>query len=179
MPCPDNYICPRGSPSPKPTCVSNFTHKIGAGQTSPALELSNGPQEIALVYATFELFGVIHLNQSIWCLDFDQPFNVSQWYTSSPVYTYEYVLKHPDVARHIIQTNRLNQIAFLLNNVILGPGGTVATPDAQVFNNQTYSGCGPITTPDMQATIWAMVQPAGQCDDSTGRKSTSLPVNWQ
>ena len=172
IPCLDDFACPYGSSSPKPTCVSNFTRRFGSKQVSPDLELSNGPQLLALVYGTIELFNVTHFNQSIWCLDFDQPFNVSQVYTASPVYTYEYVLDHPSVAEFITQTSRLNQIAFLLNTIVLGPNGTIATPSTQVWQeNQTVSGCDAITTPDMQATFWAMVQPPGECDDSTGLAS--------
>ena len=98
--------------------------------------------------------------QPVWLIDNIQ-LTTTTTLPSYYAYTYTYVLASPQVAQ-IGQPTRLNQIAFLLNNIVVGT--TIPSPANQVWWTKTYTGCTTITASDLQAVFWALTQPPGACD---------------
>ena len=68
-------------------------------------------------------------NQETWSVNYNQNVNWGQWYSQTPIYTYDQVLSSPQVAPDIDQPDRLNQVACLLNEIDVG--STVAYPSSQ------------------------------------------------
>ena len=153
-----------------PTCVTSFLQAYlypTMQQTTASFIVTSGyPEPLAFMYATVDVQGISYPNQKIWCVDYDQYVFTGTLYPTSPVYSYEYIVANPTLATGIDQAGRLNQVAFLLNTIVIGT--SVATPSVQVWRNKTYTGCSIITTSDFQAVVWALVQKPGECDRSTG-----------
>ena len=141
------------------TCVSAF--KQGFPSASPYFEITGSVQPLAYVEATVEVGGITHTNQGSYCVDYLQAVYSGSVYTDSPVYAYEYVIANPSVVPNVDRPIRLNQVAYLMNNVFIR--STVAT-GPQVWWGITYTGCTTISASDFQAAIWALVQSAGECD---------------
>ena len=142
------------------TCVNFF--KQGYPTQSPSFTITGGNQALAYVYATVKIAGITHQNQPTFCVDYDQEVSPGNLYTGSPAYSYEYVLANTSIATHIDRPQHLNQIAYLLNNIVIGT--SVATPSSQLWWNKNYTGCKTITSQDFQAAVWALVQKQGECD---------------
>jgi len=151
---------------PPATCVSNFLRRFDNPTSASFTITSSFPEPAAFMYASVDVLGTSHSDQKLWCIDYDQSVDTNTEYPASLVYTYEYVLAHPDAVTGINRPSRLNQAAFLLNDVVIGT--TVASPTAQTWWGKTYTGCSTITTSDFQAALWALLQSAGECDRSTG-----------
>ena len=139
------------------TCVTAF--KDGYPTVASSFRISNSSWPLN---ASFEIAGSTHTPQPIWLVDINQHLNSNTASSNYQVYTYEYVIAHPEVATHIHQPQRLNQFAFLLNNVVVDK--SVATPTTQVWWGVKYTGCTTITSSDFQAAIWALTQSPGACD---------------
>ena len=84
------------------------------------------------------------------------------------------VTANPGLATGIGRPQYLNQIAWILNNNVMGltlAGNvelaftSIRTSLPYTVSTKTYTGCSKITWQDVQAVIWAMVQPAGTCDN--------------
>ena len=147
------------------SCVTSFEQDIANPTISPGFIVTNAPQNLSYVYSTIILQGITYNNQWTWCVDYTQNIYIGATYTASMVYTYEYVLANPAVATGIEQVGRLNQVAFLLNTIVIGT--SVASPSSQVWWKQTYTGCSTITASDFQSAWWALLQKPGECDLST------------
>jgi hypothetical protein len=148
------------------TCVSSFLHSFANPTTASFTITSSFPEPLAFTHATVDVQGTSHLDQHIWCVDYDQSVDTNTEYPESPLYTYEYVVANPAAVTGIKQAHRLNQAAFLLNAVVIGT--SVASPSSQEWWGQTYTGCSTITTSDFQAALWALLEKPGVCDRSTG-----------
>ena len=144
-------------------CVTIFKDEFPI--FSPNFQISGGPQPNALVYGTIEVNQVVHTDQNIWCVDLRQDVIIGFDYTASPVFTWEDVIANPGLALHIEQPQRLNQVAWLLNNVVVGV--TVASGPNNLQGN-SYDGCSVISSSDVQATIWELVQAPGTCNFTIG-----------
>ena len=155
------------------TCDMSFvqalTTIVGFPPIVPLYEIGPGPQEYSLVPGYIEIGDDgkhFYDNQIVWCIDYFQPVQSGVLYTESPLYPYDYVVENKVLVRHLSQPHRLNQVAFLVNNIQLEV--TVATNSPLVFPGQQNQSCSVISSEDFQAAIWALVQNPGDCDGSTG-----------
>jgi hypothetical protein len=96
-----------------------------------------------------------------WCVDYNQDIYIGKSYTSSTAYTYSYIIANPSLASYIAQPIRLNQVAWIINNI---PIGTLAVGPATWTTGTVYTSCTYITASDLQATYWALTQAVGLCD---------------
>ena len=144
------------------TCVGAF--KKGIPAFSEYYEITTGDiQTAAYVYSSVDVAGIMHSTQTAWCVDYDQVAVAGTLYTDSPLYTYEYVASNPSVAAHIDRPQHLHQVAYLLNNIVVGKT-SASSAGSQVLWGKKYTGCKTISASDFQAAVWALVQSAGECD---------------
>ena len=138
------------------TCVSALEKKYAGQMTVSKFTVTS--YSVPLL-ATIKISST-ETAQPVWLIDNMQ---VTKTTTLSDfyAYTYTYLLANPQVAQ-IGQPMRLNQIAFLLNNVVAGT--SIPSPTTQVWWATTYFGCTTITASDLQAVFWALTQPPGACD---------------
>ena len=83
-------------------------------------------------------------------------------YVGSSIHPFYTIVANPALAVGIAQPKRLNQVAFLLNAITAG--NTIAK-GRHTMMNQTFTGCGAISAADIEAVIYALVRPAGTCDN--------------
>ena len=144
------------------TCVAAFKSSLPA--FSEYYEITTGAvQTAAYVYTSLDIAGIVYSTQAAWCVDYDQQAIPGTLYPDSPLYTYEYVVSNPSVAVHIDRPQHLNQVAYLVNNIVAGKT-SASTVGSQVLWGKTYTGCKTISASDFQAAVWALVQSAGECD---------------
>ena len=150
--------------TPGPTCISLFALELqvllGVPAFTPSFYIGPSPEPNALAWGTIEIGTESFIEQPVWCIDYFQSVNHSV-YSHSPVYTYDFVVANPSLVQHLQQPHRLNQIAYLINNIEVDV--TVAVETNHTFPGQT-SHCGTISSLDFQAVVWALVQNPGDCD---------------
>ena len=139
------------------SCVTAFKSKFPVVPSSVEITSSALP-----LTATIVVSGKNYTSQQIWVVNTNQALTSSSSFTPSTVFTYEFVIANPSVAPSIIQPVRLNQFAYLLNNIVAGT--SVATPSSQIWWSTKYKGCTTISASDIQAVFWALTQAKGQCD---------------
>ena len=152
---------PPTTTKPVATCISSF--KQSYPSTCVGHSLSTGPQPWSFVYATIGFVSGTFTNQRSWCVNYNHDAFSEQSYSQSTVYTYDHVVASPQFAPDIDQPDRLNQVAFLMNNIDVG--STVASPSSQKWWGKVYMGCSTITTNDFQAAVWALLHQTGECDN--------------
>ena len=154
------------------SCVTAFKSKFPIVPSSFEITSSTFP-----VSATILISGNTYKSQQIWIANINDAVTSSSVYTSPNMYTYEEVIAYPSLAPSIVQPARLNQVAYLLNNIVAGT--SVATPNSQIWWATKYTGCTTISASDIQAVFWALTQAKGKCDMNPAYSTRSLCSNGQ
>ena len=125
----------------------------------------------AYVLASLTLNGTLHSGIKAWCVDYAQDISSGYSYPAPAVYSYTSVVADPALALFVAQPLRLNQLAWLLNNV---DDDTTVAIGPQSYGGSQYSGCGALSWSDQQAAFWALVSAKGACDNMTSLCTNTL-----
>eukprot|EP01035_Chromulina_nebulosa_P018263 gene18263-23938_t len=154
-----NSVAPTIAPTSAPTCVCNiFNYDISIPQFEYYID--SPVQDVTYVYSTISSDGITYLeNLPAWCIDYHNEIAVGV-YNESVSYVYTEVNSNPTLLPQLARPLRVNQIAWLVNHIFVGD--VVTTP--QTYQGVTYTDNGVITASDIQAAIWALIEPTGSCD---------------
>jgi hypothetical protein len=152
------YACPTSPPTSSPSCLQDFITNFPTGYGD--LIVNSPVQANSYVYGTLVLNGVTYNDVELYCVDYEHILFSYSPYNETLVYPFNEVIANPSLAANIEEPNRLNQVAWILENVHVGDEAT----GPQIWSGNLYSGCSTITASDIQIAIWALVSSA--CDGS-------------
>eukprot|EP00595_Chromulina_sp_UTEXLB2642_P001994 CAMPEP_0196762074 /NCGR_PEP_ID=MMETSP1095-20130614/1424_1 /TAXON_ID=96789 ORGANISM="Chromulina nebulosa, Strain UTEXLB2642" /NCGR_SAMPLE_ID=MMETSP1095 /ASSEMBLY_ACC=CAM_ASM_000446 /LENGTH=332 /DNA_ID=CAMNT_0042112381 /DNA_START=175 /DNA_END=1170 /DNA_ORIENTATION=- len=108
----------------------------------------------------------------VWCLNYYADVQAESVYNESSIYPWTEVIANDNIAGQILDHARLNQVAWLLNNVEVGELAI-----GPVFQDSVaIEGCDKISVSDIQLAIWALVN-VGKCDDFTKLECVQSLIN--
>eukprot|EP00595_Chromulina_sp_UTEXLB2642_P002086 CAMPEP_0196764506 /NCGR_PEP_ID=MMETSP1095-20130614/6324_1 /TAXON_ID=96789 ORGANISM="Chromulina nebulosa, Strain UTEXLB2642" /NCGR_SAMPLE_ID=MMETSP1095 /ASSEMBLY_ACC=CAM_ASM_000446 /LENGTH=446 /DNA_ID=CAMNT_0042120315 /DNA_START=157 /DNA_END=1498 /DNA_ORIENTATION=- len=156
-------VVPTVVPTLAPTCecAYNFIESFSEAFSNFLISVPLGSD--SFVTATAVADGVTYDGLETWCVDYEHVIFSLTDYNNTVAYPYTEVIANPSLAPNIVQPLRLNQIAWILENIAVGT--PVSSP--QSWFGISYSDTGDITVSDIQAAIWAIIEPAGTCDQPT------------
>eukprot|EP00595_Chromulina_sp_UTEXLB2642_P002791 CAMPEP_0196767500 /NCGR_PEP_ID=MMETSP1095-20130614/41699_1 /TAXON_ID=96789 ORGANISM="Chromulina nebulosa, Strain UTEXLB2642" /NCGR_SAMPLE_ID=MMETSP1095 /ASSEMBLY_ACC=CAM_ASM_000446 /LENGTH=257 /DNA_ID=CAMNT_0042135915 /DNA_START=340 /DNA_END=1113 /DNA_ORIENTATION=+ len=96
----------------------------------------------------------------VWCMNYFAEMHAQVAYNESTIYPWTQVIANPKLAGQILSHERLNQVAWILNNI--EEGDLAIGP--QIWEGNKIEGCTAISASDIQATFWALVN-IGKCDN--------------
>jgi len=150
------------------TCVEDFIESFPTSFQD--LIVSSPIEEYTYVKGIIFVDSHIYNDVDLWCIDYEHVLFSGYVYNETVTYPYTEIIATPSLAKNLAQPSRLNQIAWILNNI---PVGSLAT-GPQTWNGVTYSGCGEISVSDIQAVFWALSSPQGDCDDPSSLCTESI-----
>eukprot|EP00595_Chromulina_sp_UTEXLB2642_P002982 CAMPEP_0196767510 /NCGR_PEP_ID=MMETSP1095-20130614/41704_1 /TAXON_ID=96789 ORGANISM="Chromulina nebulosa, Strain UTEXLB2642" /NCGR_SAMPLE_ID=MMETSP1095 /ASSEMBLY_ACC=CAM_ASM_000446 /LENGTH=543 /DNA_ID=CAMNT_0042135929 /DNA_START=24 /DNA_END=1655 /DNA_ORIENTATION=- len=153
---------PTAEPSAEPTtceCVADFKGLIP--ETFADFVISNPVEFASYSYASFvTLDGTHYDGVKAYCIDYEQAVYAYKNYNESLIYPYNAVASDPSIAVHIDKRERLNQLAWFINNIDVGT--EVATGPVS-YEGVVYDDCSTITASDAQAFVWAIISDPATC----------------
>mmetsp|Transcript_11212 Transcript_11212/g.10136 ORF Transcript_11212/g.10136 Transcript_11212/m.10136 type:complete len:351 (+) Transcript_11212:94-1146(+) len=146
--------------SSKLTCIN--TALTSALSTYSDFSLSTSLKERAYSYSSLSVDSTIYTDIFTYRLHYDHDdYSDVNSESDLSLYLFSDVINQRHDIEHIGQINRLNQIAYLINNI--NTFTTATSP--QTYLDTQLTGCSTITSSDIQAAIWGLVSSPGRCDD--------------
>jgi len=160
------YPCPTSPPTPAPcTVVQDYINSLPTSYDF--YEVNSPTQELSYVYSTIVSGSLTLDNILTYCIDYDDAIFSYTPYNVTHAYPYTDVIANPSLASNIEEPDRLNQIAWIINNINVGDIATNLGP---------YTGAGPITATDIQSAFWALIEAPGKCDNFASLCADSIDL---